>query len=87
MPELSRFLGIIIRMYMEASVHHNTPHFHAYYHDEAGVFSIDTLDLIAGSIPKRQRRFVEAWAEIHKEELINDWGLLQSEDCHFPLNL
>lgn len=78
MPELSRFFGIIIRMYMEASSQHKSPHFHAYYQDEVAVFSMDEIDLIAGSIPKRQQRFVEAWAELHKEELINDWDLLQS---------
>lgn len=40
MPELSRFFGIIIRMYLEAGAQHNTPHFHAYYQDETAVFSI-----------------------------------------------
>lgn len=37
MPELSRFFGIIIRMYMEAGVQHRTPHFHAYYQNEVAV--------------------------------------------------
>ncbi len=41
MPELSRFFGIIIRMYIEASSQHKTPHFHAYYQDEVAVFSVD----------------------------------------------
>ncbi|MDQ3019278.1 MAG: DUF4160 domain-containing protein [Bacteroidota bacterium] len=72
MPELCRFLGIIIRMYMEAGNQHNTPHFHAYYQDRVAVFSIESADLIAGSIPKRQQRFVEAWARLYKEELFED---------------
>ncbi len=60
MPDLSRFLGIIIRMYMEAGVEHKTPHFHAYYQDQVAVYSIEDIELIAGSMPKRQQRFVEA---------------------------
>jgi hypothetical protein len=46
-PELSRFFGIVIRMYVEAGSHH-TPHFHAYYQKHAAAFSIDPIDLIAG---------------------------------------
>ncbi len=85
MPELSRFLGIIIRMYIEAGVQHNTPHFHAYYQNDVAVFSIEDIELIAGSIPKRQRRFVEAWAELHKDELMKDWTLLQNGKLPLPI--
>lgn len=85
MPELCRFLGIIIRMYMEAGAKHNAPHFHAYYQNEVAVFSIETADLIAGTIPKRQQRFVEAWAELHREELFEDWNLLQSGRLPLPI--
>ena len=73
MTELSRFFGIIIRMYMEAGGPHHSPQFHAYYQDEAAVFSLEPIELIAGSLSRRQRRFVEAWAELHQEELAADW--------------
>lgn len=76
MPELSRFFGIVIRMYSEAGESHKTPHFHAYYQEHAGIFSICPVALIAGEIPLRQRRFVEAWAELHQTELQRDWELL-----------
>ena len=76
MPELSRFFGIIIRMFAEPSEPHHTPHFHAYYQEEEAVFSIAPIDVVAGSIPQRQRRLVEAWAELHQDELIADWKLL-----------
>ena len=76
-PELSRFFGIIIRMFMEVGGPHHTPHFHAYYQEEVGIFSIDPVELIAGSLPKRQRRLVEAWAELHQSELAVDWEQLQ----------
>lgn len=85
MPELSRFFGIIIRMYLEAGGQHHTPHFHAYYAGEAAVFSIEPVELIAGDMPKKQRRLVEAWAELHADELINDWTLLQNGQLPQPI--
>lgn len=78
MPELCRFFGIIIRMFTEAGEPHHAPHFHAYYQDEVGVFGINPVELIAGSLPRRQRRLVEAWAELHQAELREDWELLQA---------
>ena len=77
MPELSRFFGIIIRMYAEAGGPHHRPHFHAYYQEEVAIYAIDSIDLIAGSFPRPQQRLVEAWAEIHREELMASWERLQ----------
>ena len=78
MPEISRFFGIVIRMYREKEVRHHRPHFHAIYADESAVFALDPIEFLAGNIPIRQRRFVEAWAELHHQELLEDWLLLQS---------
>jgi hypothetical protein len=78
MPEIARFFGIIIRMYAEAGAQHHKCHFHAYYQDEAAVYSIDPIDLIGGSLSQRQRRLVEAWAELHQEELLANWQRLQA---------
>ena len=85
MPELSRFFGIIIRMYSEVGGPHHLPHFHAYYQDDVAVFTIDPVNLIAGSLPRRQLRFVEAWAELHQVELTNDWELLQAGQLPVPI--
>ncbi len=76
MPELSRFFGIIIRMYSEPNERHHIPHFHAYYQNSTAVFSVSPVELITGELPQRQRRLVEAWAELHVEELLADWRLL-----------
>jgi hypothetical protein len=86
MPELSRFFGIIVRMYMEAGGPHHTPHFHAYYQDDVAVFSLDPVELIAGSLPRRQRRLVEAWGELHQAELLADWERLQSGERPEPID-
>jgi hypothetical protein len=85
MPELSRFFGIIIRMYMEAGIQHNTPHFHAYHQEHIAVFSINPVELIAGSLPRRQQRLVEAWTELHQAELLEDWERLQNGRSPIPI--
>jgi hypothetical protein len=86
MPELSRFFGIIIRMYMEVGAPHHLPHFHAYYQDDVAIFSLDPVELIAGELPRRQRRLVEAWAELHQEELLGDWARLQAGQAPLPID-
>jgi len=77
-PEISRFFGIIIRMFAEAGGTHQAPHFHVYYQEAVAVFAIDPIELITGFLPLRQRRLVEAWAELHQQELWQDWELLQT---------
>jgi len=47
-------------MYAEPSAPHHRPHFHAYYQDAIGIYSIDTVELIGGALPRRQHRLVEA---------------------------
>ena len=78
MPEIARFFGIIVRMYAEPNAPHHRPHFHAYYQDTVAVLGIDSIELIAGELPRRQQRLVEAWAELHQDELQADWERLQS---------
>ena len=78
MPELSRFFGIVIRMFVEVGEPHHRPHFHAYYQEQSVALAIDTLEVLGGAMPTAQMRLVEAWAEIHRAELESDWALLQS---------
>jgi len=86
MPELARFFGIIIRMYMEPNVPHHHPPFHAYYLTERAIYGIEAIELIAGSLPKRQQRLVEAWAELHQNELLADWKRLQAGHAPLPID-
>lgn len=78
MPEISRFFGIIIRMYAEPGAPHHRSHFHAYYQNHEAVFTIDTLEILGGSLPLKERRLVEAWVELHRGELMENWERLQS---------
>ncbi len=77
MPEICRFFGVIIRMYAEAGEQHHRPHLHAYYHGDVVICAIDAIEIVAGSLPLKQRRLVEAWAELHQDELLENWSRLQ----------
>lgn len=85
MPEISRFFGIIIRMFSEANVPHHHAHFHAYYQDSTAVYTIEPVELIEGQLPRRQQRLVEAWAELHKDELMKDWQRLADGTRPLPI--
>ena len=74
MPTISMFYGIIIRMYF-APGEHSPPHFHAYYNEFKASFDIETLEVIEGNLPRKQTRLVQAWAELHIDELRADWEL------------
>jgi hypothetical protein len=65
-------------MFSEPGSEHHAPHFHAYYQDDVAVFGIDPVELLAGGLPQKQRRLVEAWAELHQSELLDDWARLYS---------
>ena len=76
MPEICRFLGIIIRMYFDENrVKHHVPHFHVYYNEYDAVFHIDTLEMIEGKLPSRVKGLVVEWATIHQKELKQNWKL------------
>lgn len=73
MPEISRFLGIMIKMFLKD---HNPPHFHAFYGGDEAVFSIETGQMIQGEFPVRKAALVTAWAIVHREELLDNWNNL-----------
>ena len=76
MPEISRFFGIVVRMFVEVGSPHHRPHFHAYCQGRVAIFAADTIEKIGGSLPLRQERLVVAWPEIHQKELLDDWTSL-----------
>jgi len=84
MPTISMFYGIIIRMYY-APGEHQPPHFHVYYNEHVAVFSVDTLDFMEGDLPRRQMRLVQAWAELHQDELKADWQMAMNGEDLFRI--
>jgi hypothetical protein len=80
MPEISRFLGIVITMHYRD---HNPPHFHAWYGDHSAQFSINDLRIIEGELPRRITSLVLEWAFLHRDELLANWNAVVQEK---PLN-
>jgi len=75
LPEISRFLGIVIAMYYND---HNPPHFHARYGEHEAIIAISTGEVIDGRLPPRALGLVQEWRELHKAELVEDWRLARA---------
>ena len=75
MPVISMFYGIIISLYFFDNRQHNTPHIHAKYQGEEAVISIPDGRLVTGHLKPNKMKLVQAWIEIHQEELMADWEL------------
>ena len=76
MPEISRFYGIVIKMYWDD---HNPPHFHAFYAGEQALVDINSLSLFAGRLSPRAFGLVMEWATLHQQELLADWHRAQGQ--------
>ena len=74
MPEISRFFGIVIRMFF---AEHGVPHFHARYGRSTASIAIETLAVIGGSLPPRALGMALEWAALHRDELLDDWERLR----------
>jgi hypothetical protein len=62
-------------MYLLDNKQHHTPHIHVRYAEFEAVFDIVSGDLLAGNLPKKQTRLVQAWIELHVDELLADWQI------------
>lgn len=75
MPVISLFYGLIVTMYFFDNKKHHLPHIHVHYNEFEGVFGIESGELIDGSLPGSKIRLVQAWIEIHKDDLMANWRL------------
>lgn len=83
MPTISSFFGIIIRIYYDD---HGPPHFHAYYAECSAQISIESLEIISGSLPRRALALAVEWALAHQQELREDWVLASEHQPLFPID-
>lgn len=82
-PTISRFYGIVIRMYFSD---HPPPHFHAFYAGEEAVVVIATGEILRGVLPERALRMVREWTTVHREELSANWQRLQEPGQPLPID-
>ena len=76
MPEVSRFLGIVILMYFDE---HNPPHFHVRYQRYEAAIDIRTLGVMQGTLPPRIHGLVIKWAGLHQHKLLENWNRCRHE--------
>lgn len=85
MPIISMFYGIVIRMYFFDDKQHHMPHMHTEYAGQKAVFDILDGAILAGALPSGKARLVQAWIEIHREELLAAWNLAVSGEEVFRI--
>jgi hypothetical protein len=76
MPEISRFFGIVIKMFFDD---HNPPHFHAEYGSDLALIDIRNLSVFSGRLPPRVIGLVIEWATLHQQELLADWDRARAQ--------
>ena len=71
MPEITRFYGIIIKIFLTRE--HNPPHFHAVYGEYNGTFEISSLNMIEGDLPLKAQALVKEWANLYINDIMKMW--------------
>ncbi len=72
MPEITRFYGIVIQMYVNEKGH-NRPHIHAKYSGHKAVIYIDNFEISTSNLPATQLRMVLSWTKMYQDELLRMW--------------
>ena len=72
MPEISRFYGIVIKMFFKPK-EHEPSHIHALYGEYIGIFNIKTHEMTDGDLPPKAQALVKDWLQIHDSELQKMW--------------
>ncbi len=85
MPAISMFYGIIVYMYYLDNKQHSKPHIHARYQADEVILSIPEGDILEGSIPNNKMKLLQAWIEIHRDELMANWELASQGEQVFKI--
>lgn len=78
MPEITRFYGIVIKMFFKPK-EHEPSHIHALYGEHLGEFNIRTMEMIQGDLPKKAQELVREWLALHQDKLQTMWDTQQIE--------
>lgn len=78
MPVISRFEGVVIKMYLRQK-EHNPPHIHAIFGEYAGMFSLDDGEMFEGDIPTKEQKLIKVFVDHYRDKLIKMWETEQFE--------
>lgn len=73
MPEISRFYGIVIKMFFKPK-EHEPSHLHALYGEYIGIFNLQTLEMTEGDLPKKAQELVTEWMKQNQKDLLEMWN-------------
>ena len=76
MPVITRFYGMVIKMYLLGK-EHNPPHFHVIYGEYIGLIDIQTLEMLEGDLPNKALSMVREWAKPYQKDLLDIWTTQQ----------
>ena len=86
MAIISLFYGIIISMYFFDNRRHHIPHIHVKHQEQEAVIVIPTGDILEGSLKPNKLKLVQAWIEIHQDDLMADWELASAGESIFKID-
>jgi len=86
MAVIAMFYGIIVSMYFFDNKRHHLPHIHVRYQDQEVVLSIPEGDVLGGELKRNKMKLVQAWIEIHQDELIANWELASNGEQIFKID-
>ena len=75
MPAISMFYGLIVYMFFMDNKQHKLPHIHVKYQGDEVIVGIPGGEVLEGSIPPAKMKLLQAWIELHKDELVANWEL------------
>jgi len=80
------FYGVIIKLFYFDNQQHHCPHIHVHYQGESAVIEIPTGKVLEGKLKSNKMKLVQAWIEIHQDELMADWELAVNGDEVFKID-
>ena len=86
MPSISMFYGIIVYMYFKDNKQHNKPYIHVRIQEDEVVVAIPYGEILEGSIPNSKMKLLQAWIELHQDELVADWNLAVSGEQPYKID-
>lgn len=86
MPTISMFYGIIIYMYFMDNKQHKLSHIHVKYQNDEAIVSIPNGEVLEGEIPVSKMKLLQAWIELHKDELVADWELTVAGELPYKID-
>lgn len=86
MPTISMFYGIIVKLSSEDNENYRFPHIHVHYENQTACIAVEDGRILSGDFPRKQLLLVQAWIEIHQDELVANWEITVEGEQPFSVS-